>query len=158
QRATGTYNSLGVGRPSADRVHLLSGSVTEQGVRSDRVIATAPTGLERTETVRCRSRPAPRERRNGAMPIPDKTPPGPAVSREMDPSGTRPKCRTCWIQPVMHSIISEKIVPSEGQTHINESGTQRGEGSPCGQNDAPPGARRLGCRERLTPEPSPLFL
>jgi|GEM_PF-5154251 len=44
QRATGTYNSLGVGRPSADRVHLLSGSVTEQGVRSDRVIATAPTG------------------------------------------------------------------------------------------------------------------
>src|SRR5262249_500652 len=55
--------------------------------------------------------------------IPDKTPPGPAVSREMDPSGTRPKWRTCWIQPVMHSIISEKIVPSEGQTHINESGT-----------------------------------
>src|SRR5262249_42692373 len=33
-----------------------------------------------------------------------------------------------------------------------------GEGSPCGQDDAPPGARRLGCREPLPPEPSPLFL
>src|SRR5215831_14228021 len=33
-----------------------------------------------------------------------------------------------------------------------------GEGSPCGLDDAPPGARRLGCRERLPPESSPLFL
>ena len=44
-----------------------------------------------------------------------------AVSREMEPSGTGAKWRTCWIQPVMHSIISENSMPSEGQTHINET-------------------------------------
>jgi len=30
--------------------------------------------------------------------------------------------------------------------------------SRCCQNGAPPGARRLRCRERLPPEPAPFFL
>src|SRR5262245_34344476 len=52
-----------------------------------------------------------------------------------------------WISPFQLILLSLRTQPREG-----------GEGSPCGQDDAPPGARRLGCRERLPLEPSPLFL
>jgi len=53
------------------------------------------------------------------------------------------------------------LIPSPGVGTRSRSlplRPQRRQGSPSCQDDAPPRARRLGCRERLPPEPSPLFL
>jgi len=58
------------------------------------------------------------------------------------------------------SSMMLSLIPSPGGTRSRSLPLrpQRRQGSPSCPDDAPPRARRLVCRERLPPEPSPLFL
>src|SRR5262249_10910138 len=73
-------------------------------------------------------------------------------------------CQTCSEGPSFLSLDHPALVVEVvcrvrlRLLSLRRQHSEGAEGSPCGQDDAPPGTRRLGCRERLTLQPSPLLL